>query len=163
MRKRRKIGGRRGRMRGQASVELLITVGIFLVLTIPVVFLMLSYSSVKLENMEEMQARAVARKLGESLNEVYATCPAKKTLVIKIPNNIEYISIDNKEAVVKIRNDEYSYPLLLAGTNTTVTLLNYGSGFRTTRRGVVPIEIKCERKLIGQYGYVLLMGVREVG
>ncbi len=150
-------------MKGQASIELLITVGIFLALTIPVVFLMLSYSSVKLENMEEMQARAVAKKLGESVNEVYATCPAKKTLVVKIPNNVEYIEINKNEAVLKIRDDEYSYPLLLSDTNTTVVLLNYGQNFRSTRRGVVPIEIKCERKLLGQYGYVLLMGVKESG
>ncbi|MGC8899145.1 MAG: hypothetical protein ACP5KP_01340 [Candidatus Micrarchaeia archaeon] len=150
-------------MKGQASVELLITVGIFLVLTIPVVFLMLSYSSVKLENMEEMQARAIARKLGESVNEVFATCPAKKTLVLKIPNNVEYIEINQNEAVVKIKNDEYSYPLLIYDRNGTVVLLNYGEGFRSTRRGVVPIGIKCERKLLGQYGYVLLMGVKESG
>ncbi|MEM2947980.1 MAG: hypothetical protein QXY05_00280 [Candidatus Anstonellales archaeon] len=150
-------------MKGQASIELLITVGIFLVLTIPVVFLMLSYSSVKLENMEEMQARAIARKLGESVNEVFATCPAKKTLVIKIPNNVEHIEINKNEAVVKIREDEYSYPVLLSDANNTVVLLNYGENFRSTRRGVVPIEIKCERKLLGEYGYVLLMGVRVSG
>lgn len=150
-------------MRGQASIELLITVGIFLVLTIPVVFLMLSYSSVKLENMEEMQARAIARKLGENTNEVYATCPAKKTIVIKIPNNVEHIRIDQNEAVVKIKEDEYSYPVLLQGTNETLVLINYGQNFRTTRRGAVPIEIKCERKLLGQYGYAILMEVRESG
>ncbi|MEM4335488.1 MAG: hypothetical protein QXL47_02255 [Candidatus Anstonellales archaeon] len=150
-------------MKGQASIELLITVGIFLVLTIPVVFLMLSYSSVKLENMEEMQARAIARKLGEGVNEVFATCPAKKTLVIKIPNNVEHIEINKNEAVVKIREDEYSYPVLLSDANNTVVLLNYGENFRSTRRGVVPIEIKCERKLLGEYGYVLLMGVRVSG
>lgn len=150
-------------MRGQASIELLIAVGIFLVLTIPVVFLMLSYSSVKVESMEEMQARAIARKLGENMNEVYATCPAKKTIVIKIPNNVEYIRIDQNEAVVKIKEDEYSYPVLLRGTDETLVLINYGQNFRTTRRGVVPIEIKCERKLLGQYGYAILMEVRESG
>jgi uncharacterized protein (UPF0333 family) len=97
-------------MRGQVSLELLITLGVVLAFTIPVLFLILSVSSVGYENAAKDQADATARNLAESINTVYAQGDgAKRTILLNSPSNTEAIDLKGNEVIVGITVSEGTY------------------------------------------------------
>lgn len=97
-------------MKGQVSLELLVTLGVVLAFTIPVLFLILSVSSVGYENAAKDQADATARNLAESINTVYAQgSGAKKVILLNSPSSTESISLKGNEVIVAIRVSEGIY------------------------------------------------------
>ena len=96
-------------------MELLVTVGIVLAFTIPVLFLLLSVTSVGQENTAKAQAEATARSLADTMNLVYAQgSGAKKVILINVPSSTESISAANGEVVIRIKTAggiyEAAYP-----------------------------------------------------
>ena len=97
-------------MKGQVSLELLITLGVVLAFTVPVLFLILSVSSVGYESAAKDQADATARNLAESINTVYAQGDgAKRTILLNSPSNTESIALKGSEVIVKITVSEGTY------------------------------------------------------
>ncbi len=91
-------------MKGQSSLEVLVTVGIILAFTIPVLFLLLSLTSVGYEKTTLAQADASARSLADTMNFVYSQGPgAKKALLLNAPASTQEIYAANDEAVVRIK------------------------------------------------------------
>ncbi|MBI5046633.1 hypothetical protein HZC07_02780 [Candidatus Micrarchaeota archaeon] len=91
-------------MKGQSSMEVFITIGIVIAFTIPVLFLLLSVTSVGYENTAIAQADASARSLADSLNFVYYQGPgAKRTVLLNLPPNTERVVVTAGEATVTIR------------------------------------------------------------
>ena len=81
-------------MKGQSSLELLVTVGIVMAFTVPVLFLLLSLTSVGYENTAKAQADASTRSLAETMNFVYAQGDgAKKVLLLNVPASTEEIYV----------------------------------------------------------------------
>jgi len=97
-------------MRGQASMEMLVTIGVVIAFTIPVVFLLLSVSSVGYEKAAKDQADASARSLADSINNVYAQGDgAKRVVLLNAPTSTQEISISDGEVIVDIRTSSGEY------------------------------------------------------
>ena len=91
-------------MKGQTSLELLVTVGIVIAFTLPVLFLLLSFTSIGYEDTTKAQADAAARTLADAMNSVYSQGPgAKKTVLLNVPASTQDISASDGEVVVRIR------------------------------------------------------------
>jgi len=97
-------------MKGQASMEMLITLGIVLAFTLPVIFLMFTVTQVGYDETAMAQADASARSLADTLNFVYSQGPkAKRTIVLNNPPATESITVGNGEVVVRIKTTEGYY------------------------------------------------------
>ncbi|MEM2908764.1 MAG: hypothetical protein QW590_02370 [Candidatus Bilamarchaeaceae archaeon] len=97
-------------MRGQAAVELLITIGIILAFTIPVVLLLLSVSQMGYEETTLAQADAAARTLAETINFVYSQGEgAKRVILLNTPPSTQEVIIRHGEVVVRIRTSKGIY------------------------------------------------------
>ena len=73
-------------MKGQSSLELLVTFGIVLAFTVPVVFLLLSITSAGYESTAKSQADASARALAETMDVVYSQGPgAAREVLLNVP------------------------------------------------------------------------------
>jgi hypothetical protein len=91
-------------MKGQSSLEVLVTFGIILAFTIPVLFLLLSLTSVGYEKTAVAQADASARSLADTMNFVYSQGPgARKSLLLNVPPATQEVYAANGEAVVQIK------------------------------------------------------------
>jgi uncharacterized protein (UPF0333 family) len=91
-------------MKGQSSMELLVTVGIVLAFTIPVAFLLLSLTMVGYEDASIAQADASARSLADSINVVYSQGDgAKREMLLNLPSNTEAVHIGENEVVIEVR------------------------------------------------------------
>ena len=85
-------------------MELLITVGIVIAFTIPVLFLLLSFTSVGYEDTTKAQADAASRTLADAINSVYSQGPGgKKTILLNVPASTEEVYASDGEVVVRIR------------------------------------------------------------
>ncbi len=97
-------------MKGQVSMELLITLGIILAFTIPVVFLMFTVTQVGYDETAMAQADASARSLADTINLVYSQGPeAKRTIILNNPPSTESVTMGNGEVVVRIKTAEGYY------------------------------------------------------
>ncbi len=97
-------------LRGQASMELLVTLGVVIAFTIPVVFLLLSVSSLGYEKAARDQADASARSLADNIHNVYAQGDgAKRLVLLNAPSSTQEISITSGEVVVRIKTSSGEY------------------------------------------------------
>ena len=91
-------------MKGQSSLELLVTVGIVVAFTIPVLFLLLSATSIGYDDTAKAQADASSRSLSDTMNSVYSQGPgAKRVILLNVPSSTEEIYSSGGEVVVRIR------------------------------------------------------------
>ena len=97
-------------LRGQASMELLITLGIVLAFTIPVVFLLFTVTQVGYEDTAKAQADATSRSLADTLNFIYSQGEgAKRTILLNTPTSMETLTIGNGEVVARIKTSDGYY------------------------------------------------------
>ncbi|MBU0533097.1 hypothetical protein KKB44_06410 [Candidatus Micrarchaeota archaeon] len=90
-------------MKGQSSLELLITVGIVIAFTIPVLFLLLSVTSIGYEDTAKAQAEASTRTLSDTINLVYAQGDgAKRLILLNTPPSTKEVSVEDGEVIVTI-------------------------------------------------------------
>jgi hypothetical protein len=91
-------------MKGQSSLELLVTVGVVIAFTIPVLFLLLSVSSIGYEDTAKAQADATARTLADTMNTVYAQGPgAQREVLLNVPPSTQALYASGGEVVVRIK------------------------------------------------------------
>jgi len=97
-------------MRGQVSLELLVTLGIVIAFTVPIIFLLLSVSSVGYEKAAKDQADASARTLSDGINTVYAQGHgAKRIVLLNLPSSTKELRINGSEVIVKIETSVGEY------------------------------------------------------
>jgi uncharacterized protein (UPF0333 family) len=101
-------------MKGQSSLELLVTVGVVVAFTIPVIFLLLSVTSVGYEDTSKAQADASARTLADTMNSVYAQGGgAQREILLNVPPSTEQVRVvktaDGTEVIVKIKTSGGSF------------------------------------------------------
>lgn len=93
-------------MKGQSSLELMVTVGIVIAFTIPVLFLLLSATSIGYEDTAKAQADASSRTLADTMNSVYSQgAGAKRLILLNVPSATEEVYASDGEAVVSIRTE----------------------------------------------------------
>ncbi len=115
-----------GYLKGQSSLELLVTVGVVIAFTVPVLFLLLSVSSLGYEDTAKAQADASARSLADTMNMIYAQGPgAHREVLMNVPPSTEAVFASDGEVIVRIKTS--------GGSSDAVapTLAKIGSGSRT--------------------------------
>jgi uncharacterized protein (UPF0333 family) len=91
-------------MKGQSSLELLVTVGIVIAFTIPVLFLLLSATSIGYEDTAKAQADASSRTLADTMNSVYSQGPgAKRLILLNVPSATQEVYAKDGEAIIRIQ------------------------------------------------------------
>lgn len=96
--------------RGQVSLELLVTFGVVIAFTVPVIFLLLSVSSVNHEKATKDQADAAARSLADSINIVYSQGDhARRVVLINAPSTTKEITVSGQEVAVRIGTSAGDY------------------------------------------------------
>jgi len=116
--------------KGQASVEMLSTVGLVLLLLIPILFLLLVAAQIRFEDLSLIQASSTCRIMSDSINEVYLEGGGSSTVaLINLPSNTNSIKFTENEVVLSLQTrsgeTQISYPFFgelspnLVGTEIT--------------------------------------------
>ncbi len=91
-------------IRAQVSMEYLIIVGFVAVITIPLILIFNTHSTEMNEHIVSNQANHIASKIVEAAESVYYLGETSKvTFKVKIPKNVNAISIGNQEVVFYIK------------------------------------------------------------
>ena len=126
-------------MKGQSSLELLVTVGVVLAFTVPVLFLILSVSSVGYEDTAKAQADASARTLADAMNSVYAQGPgAQRDMLINAPPSTEAVYAADGEVVVRIGTSGGSFDAV----SPTIAHISPGSHVIENKGGLFRVLLK---------------------
>jgi len=97
-------------MKGQMSLEILITLGVILSFTLPVILLLLSVSQIGYETSSLLQADASASILSDSIDDLYSQGPgAKRLLSLSVPTNTESVRITDNEVIVRLKTSDGFY------------------------------------------------------
>lgn len=126
-------------MRGQSSIELLITVGVVIAFTIPVLLLLLSVSSVGYEDSTKAQADASARTVADAMNTLYAQGPgAQREMLLNVPPSTQEIYAADGEVVVKIRTSGGAFE----AASPTIATISPGSRTLSGKTGLFKVIIR---------------------
>lgn len=92
-------------LRGQAAVETLATVGLVLLLLVPILLLLLVGAQVRFGDLANVQANAAARVMSDSINEVWIEGPgSSKVAVVNLPSNLVDVSFTGNEVVMTLQS-----------------------------------------------------------
>jgi len=129
-------------MKGQSSMELLVTVGIVLAFTVPVIFLLLSLTMVGFEDASVAQAEASARSMADSINVVYGQGgDAKRVVLLNLPANTQRLAISGNEVILEIRTSRGMHQAAAPFFANTADSELVSAESETARSGLVPVEI----------------------
>ena len=100
----------RNQLRGQVSLELLITMGVVLAFTMPVILLMLSVSQFGYESSTIAQAHAASKVVADNINELFVQgAGAKRTISVAFPINMQSLNISGNEVVITLKTSTGAY------------------------------------------------------
>lgn len=121
---------------GQVSMEYLLIVGFILLITIPMVFIFMLYSSESQYTLESNQIDQVAKQVADAADSVfYLGEPSQTTIKVYIPTMIEEAILDGREVIFKIKKENKTSDIVaISAVNMT--------GFLPTTKGVHFITIK---------------------
>ncbi|MEW6748673.1 MAG: hypothetical protein AB1295_03120 [Candidatus Micrarchaeota archaeon] len=128
-------------MKGQSSLELLVTVGVVLAFTIPVLFLILSISSVGYEDTAKAQADATARTLADSMNSVYAQgVGAEREVLLNAPPSTQAVYAEAGEVVVRMGASGGPFEAV----SPTIARISPGSSVIENRGGLFKVIVRTD-------------------
>lgn len=132
------------RMKGQASMEMLITLVGYLSILVPVVILIYSLVQVNKEDISKYAAESLVKQITSSIDRIYSQCPgAKTTIFTYIPNNVEYVNISKDgEVTAKLNLGTGPYEAV-SRTTADITIEETQSAEYIDKKGIVPISITC--------------------
>ncbi len=89
--------------KGQAAMEMLVTIGVILIFIVPILLLLLVGAQTRFESLSHVQANSVVRIIADSINEVNIEGPqASKVVIVNIPTNTRYLNITENEVVLTL-------------------------------------------------------------
>ena len=89
--------------KGQAAMEMLVTIGVILIFIVPILLLLLVGAQTRFESLSHVQASSVVRIIADSINEVNIEGPqASKVVIVNIPTNTRYLNITENEVVLTL-------------------------------------------------------------
>ena|SRR3989338_6755218 len=130
--------------KGQSGIEYLIVVGIGLLILIPV-FVVGQRSIADFDtNADQLLAKQALNKIEEAANLVYAQGePAKITLDLRFPNNINSTKIQNKLMIITIRST--------GQTSDLISIVNFPiNGTIPTTSGKKKVSIEAKTNFTGE-------------
>ena len=84
-------------------MELFVTFGVVLAFTIPVLFMLLSITSISYEDTNKAQADAASRTLADTIDATYAQGPgAERQILLNVPVTTQEVYASNGEVIVRI-------------------------------------------------------------
>ena len=130
-------------LKAQASMEMLITVGMMMAFVVPISLLLLSVSSQNFEEVSKHQAYVTVQKIAHAVNSVYLEGKdSSKNVLLNIPSNTKSVEIRSSEIVLVLttKSGDYdvSYPLIPSPGEVTVAETNE----EITLRGLSWIQVK---------------------
>ncbi len=129
--------------KGQSSLELLATVGVVVAFTVPVLFLLLSVSSIGYEDTAKAQADATSRTIADSMNTIYAQGPgAQRDILVNIPPATQSVYASGGEVVVKIRTSGGEFD----AASPTIAKIGSGSMTVTGKTGLIRLVIRANNR-----------------
>jgi uncharacterized protein (UPF0333 family) len=135
--------------KGQSSFELLVSFGVVLAFTIPVLFLLLSFTSVGYEDSAKAQADATARTIADTMNSVYAQGPgAQRHVLINTPVSTEQVYAANGEVVVQIQTSN-GYFDAVAPTIADISTTYYNVTASGKRTGLFMVVVSANQTANG--------------
>ncbi len=143
--------------KGQASIEMLATVGIVLLLLFPLLMLLLVGAQVRFEGLSQIQAASAARLMADSINEVYIEGKgATKVALVNLPSNTQSVTFSSNEVIISLETrsgtTQITYPFF--GNVSDATLQTKIEN----RRGLMPVTFSVgedqERNAVVNVGYV---------
>ena len=103
--------------KGQASVEMLITVGVVLAFVVPLILFILSISNYNYENVSKYQADVSAEAIAHIINHVFIEGEgSQRSILVNLPSNTKSLEINQNEVIITLETSagiyQASYPLL---------------------------------------------------
>ncbi|MCI0503111.1 hypothetical protein L0Y65_00195 [Candidatus Micrarchaeota archaeon] len=130
-------------MKGQSSLELLATVGVVVAFTVPVLFLLLSVSSIGYEDTAKAQADATSRTIADAMNTIYAQGPGvQREVLVNVPPSTQSIRASANEVVVSIRTSGGTFD----AASPTIAKIGSGSMTVTGRTGLIKLVIRTNNR-----------------
>lgn len=121
----------------------MVTLGVVLAFTIPVLFLLLSITSIGYEDTARAQADASSRTLADNMNSVYAQGPgAEREILLNVPATTQNITVTSNEVVVTIKTTSGIYQ----AASPTIASINPLYSKINAKSGLFPLIIKTDSK-----------------
>ncbi len=112
-------------LKAQASMEMLITVGMMLAFVVPISLLLLTTSGQNFEEVSKHQAQVTVQKIAHAVNTVYLEGEgSSKNVLLNIPSNTKSLEIRSSEVLLILGTAqgeyEVTYPLIPEDGNVVV-------------------------------------------
>lgn len=126
--------------KGQASIEMLATVGLVLLLLVPILMLLLVGAQVRFESLSQIQAASASRLIADSINQVYIEGQgATKVALVNLPSNTKNVSFSGSEVIISLETSsgetQVTYPFFGKISKETLD----AKPFIENRKGIMPI------------------------
>jgi hypothetical protein len=126
-------------MKGQSSLELMVTLGVVIAFTVPVIFLLLSANSIGYEDTSKAQADATARSLADTVNTVYAQGPgAQREVLVNVPPTTESLYISGGEVVLRLKTSGGRFEAV----SPTIAKIGAASRTVTGKTGLIKLVVR---------------------
>ena len=146
--------------KGQASMEMLLTVVGFLAFLIPIILLIYSVVQMNQEDVSKYAAEALVKQITSTMEKIYTQGPgAKTTVFLNIPNNVEFVNITSSGEVVARLKTSTGYYDAVSHTSVNVKVPETTSEMYINKHGILPVSISC----IGSRNTQPSVVVQEVG
>lgn len=121
-------------------MEMLATVGLVLLLLVPLLLLLLVGAQVRFESLSHVQAASASRLIADSINQVHLEGRgASKVALVNLPSNTKSVEFSSNEVVISLETSsgesQITYPFF--GNLSKSTLGK--KPFIENRRGIMPI------------------------
>ena len=121
----------------------MVTLGVVIAFTIPVVFLLLSASSIGYEDTAKAQADATARSLSDTMNTVYAQGPgAQREVLINVPPSTQSVFASGGEVVVRLKAPGGPFDAV----SPTIAKIGAGSRTITGESGLLKVVVRANSR-----------------
>ena len=133
--------------KGQSSLELLVTLGVVIAFTVPVLFLLLSVSSIGYEDTAKAQADATSRTIADSMNSVYAQgyylgSGAQREILINVPASTESLYASDGEVVLRVKTSSGTFD----AASPTIAEIGSGSMEISGKSGLIKIIVRTNNR-----------------
>ena len=136
-------------MKGQAAVEMLTTVGIMLVLLVPLTLLLFTIANQNFEEVSKSQADISVKTIAHSMNNVYlGGSNTTKSILLNLPSNTKSLNISDGEVKMYLETSagvtEASYPF--------ISTLEDQAGYDFVKKGLFWLTINNQNNEVVLYG-----------
>jgi|GEM_PF-1051413 len=144
------------KVRGQAAVETLVTIGMILVFVIPILLVLLVGAQARFESLSHVQSNSAINIIADSINEVYMEGPsASKVVMVNLPSNTKNLTIANNEVTLTLETrsgpTDMSTPYFGVVANEGEVFTGHPSNPQPPK-GLYPIKFEVDSQ--GQVGII---------